>query len=103
MRIGENIQIWALKNFGTIVKCAKVLDVAPSVMHRYIKEDSLPGALFLQKMLNNGCDINWLLGGRGEAGDADLPPQVKGMIKRLEDENLELKNKLNNLKSLMNS
>ncbi len=61
--IGERIRIFARKNFGTLKKLAESIDMSPQQLQQYISGNREPGAKILLKLLNTGCDINWLLSG----------------------------------------
>jgi len=61
MLLGEKIRFFGDQKFGSIKKYAEALDMKPSSLQKYLNGDREPGTGILKKMLNLGCDINWLL------------------------------------------
>ncbi|PID59445.1 MAG: hypothetical protein CR986_06120 [Ignavibacteriae bacterium] len=61
--IGGRIRIFAKKKYGTLKKLAQAIDISPQQLHQYISGKREPGSKILLKLLNKGCDINWLLSG----------------------------------------
>jgi hypothetical protein len=64
--VAQNLRLFGCKRFGTMKKFAEALDMNPSTLHSgYLNARSLPGPVLLVKLINLGCNINWLLTSRG--------------------------------------
>ncbi len=63
--IGERIRLFAKRKYGTLKKLADAMKISPQQLQQYISGNREPGTRILVKLLRLGCDINWLLGGRG--------------------------------------
>jgi len=61
--IGERIRSFAKKKYGTLTKLANAMEITPQQLHQYTSGNREPGSKILIKLLNLGCDLNWLLGG----------------------------------------
>lgn len=62
MTLGEKIKIFGQKQFGSVTGLAGALGMSMQTLSHYVNDHSLPGTKILQKLLNLGCDLNWLLG-----------------------------------------
>lgn len=63
--VAKNLRLFGYKKFGTMKKFAQALNMNPSTLYSgYLNGRSLPGPVLLVKLLNLGCNINWLLTGR---------------------------------------
>lgn len=62
--LGERIRIFAKRKYGTLKKLAEAMKISPQQLQQYISGKREPGAKILAKLLRQGCDINWLLGGK---------------------------------------
>lgn len=85
--VAQNLRLFGYKKFGTMKKFAEALDMNPSTLYSgYLNGRSLPGPVLLVKLIDLGCNINWLLTNR------ETPfTNEDDRIKRLEDENLRLR------------
>ena len=82
--VAQNLRMFGYKKFGTMKKFAEALDMNPSTLYSgYLNGRSLPGPLLLVKLIDLGCNINWLLTSRGTPvqGEAE-----KDYIIKLEEE-----------------
>ena len=99
MGLGSKIKQFGLKNFGSLQDFAKALDIVPAQLSAYIHERRGPGSPFLKKMRDLGCDLNWLFddneAGMVREGKIDYK---SNRIMDLEEENKQLKKRLNNIK-----
>ncbi len=88
MDIGQKLREFGISKYGSIKEFARALDIQPPSLQRYLKGDQLPGGTFLSKLLNLGCDINWLLSARessikNNADNLNLGNRIKAIRKGL--------------------
>lgn len=57
---GSKLKLFAKNNFGSIKELAAKMDMHPNALSRYIGGGNKPGLLFLIKLAQAGCDMNWL-------------------------------------------
>jgi hypothetical protein len=63
--VALNLRLFGYKRFGTMKKFAEALDMNPSTLYSgYLNGRSLPGPVLLVKLIDLGCNINWLLTSR---------------------------------------
>lgn len=63
--VAQNLRLFGYKRFGTMKKFAEALDMNPSTLYSgYLNGRSLPGPVLLVKLIDLGCNINWLLTSR---------------------------------------
>lgn len=80
---------FAEKHFDSMADFARALDMPPQQIYDYLSGKSKPGALILMKLSELGCDINWLLTGKGRDST-----EVQKKIEELEQENSRLRDEL---------
>ncbi len=61
--LGERIKIFAKQRYNTLKELASALDISPQQLNQYTTGKREPGCKILNKLLDIGCDINWLLSG----------------------------------------
>ena len=61
--IGHRIRTFAKRKFGTLKRLAEAMEISPQQLQQYISGKREPGSRILLKLLRQGCDVNWLLGG----------------------------------------
>lgn len=61
--IGERIRTFAKRKYNTLTRLANAMEITPQQLHQYTSGNREPGSKILIKLLNLGCDLNWLLGG----------------------------------------
>ncbi|HPN38564.1 MAG TPA: helix-turn-helix transcriptional regulator [Melioribacteraceae bacterium] len=61
--LGERIKIFAKQRYNTLKELATALDISPQQLNQYTTGKREPGCKILSKLLDLGCDINWLLSG----------------------------------------
>ncbi len=61
--VGERIRIFAKRKYNTLRALADAMGIKPQQLQQYVSGKREPGTKILRKLLNLGCDINWLLGG----------------------------------------
>ncbi|MFH0735873.1 MAG: helix-turn-helix transcriptional regulator [bacterium] len=61
--LGERIKYFAKQKFSTLKELASALNISPQQLHQYTSGKREPGCKILSKLLEIGCDINWLLSG----------------------------------------
>jgi transcriptional regulator with XRE-family HTH domain len=64
--MGDRLRLWCGKVFGTQFNASVALVIQQSTLYRYMKGENSPGAEFLIRLAENGCNINWLLTGEGD-------------------------------------
>lgn len=85
--VAQNLRLFGYKKFGTMKKFAEALDMNPSTLYSgYLNGRSLPGPVLLVKLIDLGCNVNWLLTSRETPFTAD-----DDRVKRLDEENLRLR------------
>jgi hypothetical protein len=63
--VSQNLRLFGYKRFGTMKNFAEALDMNPSTLYSgYLNGRSLPGPVLLVKLIDLGCNINWLLTSR---------------------------------------
>ncbi|KAB2924581.1 MAG: helix-turn-helix transcriptional regulator [Bacteroidetes bacterium] len=63
--VAQNLRLFGYKKFGTMKRFAEALEMNPSTLYSgYLNGRSLPGPVLLVKLIDLGCNINWLLTGR---------------------------------------
>jgi hypothetical protein len=76
--IGTRIVEWGQSRYGSdrgwLTRCAADLEMDPSSLQKYIRNERRPGVDFQAKLRALGCDIEWLMTGkkREEDGHAVL-------------------------------
>ena len=61
--LGERIKIFAKQRYNTLKELAEALNISPQQLNQYTTGKREPGCKILSKLLDLGCDINWLLSG----------------------------------------
>lgn len=61
--IGDRLKDFGIKRFGDVKKFAEALGMKPPSLYNYFNNESKPGAEFLLKLIELGCDVDWLLTG----------------------------------------
>lgn len=61
MDLGAKIKHYLLKKYDTVQHAADAIGIKRQQLYPYFNNKVEPGAGFLQKLLEDGCDINWLL------------------------------------------
>jgi hypothetical protein len=63
--VAQNLRLFGYKRYGTMKKFAEALDMNPSTLYSgYLNGRSLPGPVLLVKLIDLGCNVNWLLTSR---------------------------------------
>ncbi|MDR3628265.1 MAG: hypothetical protein P4L45_15585 [Ignavibacteriaceae bacterium] len=103
MTFSEKIKLFGVDKFGSIRNFADAVGKTPPDLSRYLgKEPSrIPGAGFIQKLYNLGCDLNWLFDEQNEKTNKSRTMRNNRelehlylKIAELEAENEKLKKKL---------
>jgi hypothetical protein len=68
MTLGEKIKEFGIGKFGSIKNFAEAVGKTSPDLSRYLGKNPsrLPGAGFIQKLYNLGCDLNWLFEEKNE-------------------------------------
>lgn len=61
MDFEQKIRFFAKEKFTNLAKLSRELELDPSYLQRIMKGKVQPGKDFFIKMLNLGCNLNWLL------------------------------------------
>lgn len=81
--VSQNLRLFGYKRYGTMKKFAEALDMNPSTLYSgYLNGRSIPGPVLLVKLIDLGCNINWLLTSR----ETPFTGEGKDVLKRLDDE-----------------
>ncbi len=86
--VAQNLRLFGYKRFGTMKKFAEALDMNPSTLYSgYLNGRSLPGPVLLVKLIDLGCNINWLLTSRetpfiNNVNDASKKNEEEGVLLR---------------------
>jgi len=67
IEIGARLKEFGDGNFKNFSRFAEALGMKAQSLYVYINGKSSPGAEIISKLLDLGCDINWLLTGRTDA------------------------------------
>ncbi len=92
--LGERIKYFAKQKFSTLKELAFALGISPQQLHQYTSGKREPGCKILSKLLEIGCDINWLLAG------TKISESYK--IMTLENQIKDLKSALNEITKIIN-
>jgi hypothetical protein len=85
MTTGKRIRLFGETVYESIKDFALDLNMAPSNLQKYMNSEREPGMGILGRMLEMGCNLNWLLSGRGkmfadnEAGRS-LEKEIHGVV-----------------------
>lgn len=104
MLLGEKIRYFGDQKFGSIKKYAEALDMKPPSLQKYLNGDREPGTGILKKLLNLGCDINWLLEespGMVKDKRESFGASDKDIIRSQQEEIKQLKLKLEKIEKLL--
>lgn len=73
--VAQNLRLFGYKRYGTMKKFAEALDMNPSTLYSgYLNGRSLPGPVLIVKLIDLGCNINWLLTSR-DTPFTDVPKE----------------------------
>ncbi len=83
--VSQNLRLFGYKRYGTMKNFAEALDMNPSTLYSgYLNGRSLPGPALLVKLIDLGCNINWLLTSR----ETPFADEENGKTKRIDEEHL---------------
>jgi SOS-response transcriptional repressor LexA len=68
VEIGKRLRDFGSKNFNSLTDFEKQLGLAQNTLTKYLSGKSLLGSEYLSKLIDLGCDINWLLHGKRSTG-----------------------------------
>jgi SOS-response transcriptional repressor LexA len=66
---GIRLKAFADEKFGSITAMSKVIGISQPNIARYVKEEVQPTKILFEKLLEVGCDIEWLLTGKSKEAD----------------------------------
>ena len=94
----DRIRKFGLRKFGSIKEFAKAMGMSPSNLQAYLQNRRKPGTPILKRLIQLGCDIDWLLTGE-ENNDKRLKiiEEQSQRIKELEEENRILRESINRI------
>ena len=98
--IADRLRAFGDANFASIKAFALAMEMSPPALQNYLRGKSEPGTPVLLRLINLGCDINWLLTGEIE-GAGPCSDQEK--IKELEEEVESLRNRITAISELSNT
>lgn len=102
MSIGRKIREFGESRFSSVKEFADALEMAPSNLQSYMRDDFGVGQKILKKLRSLGCDLNWLL------DDNDEKPvqiskefyKLQTKLKKVSEEAAEYKSKLDKINRL---
>lgn len=99
--MGERIRRFGLKKFASIKEFAEAMGMSPSNLQAYLQNRREPGTPILKRLIELGCDIDWLLMGE-ESNDKRLKiiQEQSQRIKELEKENRILHESISRISSI---
>lgn len=85
MTTGKRIRLFGETVYESIKDFAVDLNMAPSNLQKYMNSEREPGMGILLRMLEMGCNLNWLLSGKGRMfADNDtgraLEKEIHGVV-----------------------
>jgi hypothetical protein len=93
-KIGQRLKSFLYGNFKSLDEAARFLETtANSLRNSYFNGKSLPGADVLSKVMQKGCDLNWLLYGKYITPEETNPPieyRVEGRLPAGDGESVDL-------------
>ena len=94
----DRIRRFGLKKFGSIKEFAEAMGMSPSNLQAYLQNRREPGTTILKRLIELGCDMDWLLTGE-ENNDKRLKiiEEQSKRIKELETENRILRESINKI------
>jgi transcriptional regulator with XRE-family HTH domain len=75
MTIGQRLRKFGLERYGSIKEFAKAMRMSPPGVQQYLADKREPGTPVLQRLIRLGCDVEWLMTGKG------MPGQVAGVVR----------------------
>lgn len=64
--LGDRLKNFAIFKYGSVTKLAEVSGIVQPQLSSYTSGKKKPSVNILEKLLNTGCNINWLISGEGE-------------------------------------
>ena len=85
MVLGEKIKVFGLEKFGSLKAFAEAVGKTPPDLSQYIGPDAKrdPGAGFLKKLYDLGCDMNWLFNDDENKNDNPLLDEIERLRKEV--------------------
>ena len=99
--LGSKIKEFGENKFKTVVSFSEATGKSTTDLYRYFNGKVIPGADFIQRLKQLGCDINWLLSNDNKELNRVSAPVCISTLKELEKENNMLKKEIKNLYSLL--
>ena len=82
--IFDRLRDFGEKNFSTMSAYAKALGMRPQTLNNYLSGKSNIGGIIQDRLRKLGCDIEWLMTGKTEAGKKRVcTGEEEAMIERL--------------------
>lgn len=66
MSIGARLRTFAETGFKTITEFAYAIGSSPQNVYKYFKTDREPSAVVMKRLVEAGCNLNWLVAGDGD-------------------------------------
>lgn len=93
IELGQRLKHFGDRKFKTKKEFADALGMQTPSLYKYLNGEREPGTQILIKLLDLGCDINWLLTGTEDVLEKDFKYQ-DSEIKRLNMKVADLENRL---------
>ncbi len=91
---GQRLKEYAIEKHGNVAKFGREVwnMKSPSAVYQYVDGRSLPGAELIAKLLDDGCNFNWLCTGRTQEQQLDaLEMKVTSLTRKLHVHLVEVK------------
>ncbi len=101
MTIGKRLEEFARKQFGGIPALNKKINEVSgkkTSIYKYIKDDRSPGSIILVPLSQLGCNLNWLLYGKGEM---IYDPNMGRKLEEYKNEKIKLEAQVGVLKQML--
>lgn len=82
---------------GSATKLANLLDMSPQSFIQYTNGRSKPGFEIISKLYNLGCNINWLVSGKGTMLRVSAPAITNAEEKKVKKEKLTIEERMERL------
>jgi hypothetical protein len=92
MYLGQKIKVFGDEKFGgNVTHYSQATGKSRTDLYRYFQEKSVPGADFIEKLYELGCDMDWLLGPSPVYPENIVAEESIVYMKSLKEENDYLK------------
>jgi transcriptional regulator with XRE-family HTH domain len=104
MKVGSKIREFGTSKYGSIKLFSEAMEMHPSNLQAYLRDERSPGAAILIKLKKLGCSLDWLFEEKEVEASNELPPVEsadKLLIDQLRVENKKLRAEIKRLANLI--